>query len=91
MERSAAFDCAASALSAYERIHLKNLNLHFRIGSPGRVSLRPAFLLLPIHAELKSEIHLCLCALCFGAIDCLLGANGATLCFCAQCGCAFVC
>ena len=34
-------DGDASALSAYGRIHLKNLNLHFRIGSQGCVSLRP--------------------------------------------------
>ena len=32
----------SSALSACGHIHLKNLNLHFRIGSPGCVSLRLA-------------------------------------------------
>ena len=39
-----------------------------------------AFLLLPIHAELKSETYLCSSAFCAGAVDCLFRADGAALC-----------
>ena len=40
-ERVPAIRGDSSALSAYGRIQFKNLNLHFRTGSPGCVSLRP--------------------------------------------------
>lgn len=41
MERVPKTDGDSSALSAPGRIYLKNLNLHFRNGSPGCASLRP--------------------------------------------------
>ncbi len=78
-ERSTARDSEASALSACGRIHLKNLNLTSALAFHGVHVCALAFFLLPIHAELKSEIHLSLCAVCGGAFDSLFRAVGATL------------